>query len=210
MAKKGLKRAWTIDNLLDKEYDLFDWKDEWYQAFDRPEKRGVWFVWGNSGNGKTSFILQLIKAICPFERVILNSLEEGGAHTMQEAIKREGMIAVKNRLLVTNESLEDMDIRLSKRKAPKVAVIDSYQYTGLSFRDYLKLKEKHANKLLIFISQAEGKKPMGRAAVSVMYDSALKIWIEGYKAFSKGRYIGPNGGKYTIYEKGAALYHGTE
>jgi hypothetical protein len=42
-----------------------------------------------------------------------------------------------------------------------------------------------------------------------MYDASLKIWIEGYRAFSKGRYIGPNGGVYTIWEEGAEKYWGT-
>lgn len=38
-----------------------------------------------------------------------------------------------------------------------------------------------------------------------MYDASLKIWVEGYKAFSKGRYIGSNGGEYVIWEDGATI-----
>jgi len=39
----------------------------------------------------------------------------------------------------------------------------------------------------------------------VMYDADLKIWVEGYVAFSKGRYQGSTG-EYTIWEKGAYDY----
>ena len=39
----------------------------------------------------------------------------------------------------------------------------------------------------------------------VMYDASLKIWVEGYKAFSKGRYIGPTG-ECTVFEEGAKRY----
>ena len=38
-----------------------------------------------------------------------------------------------------------------------------------------------------------------------MYDATLKIWVEGFKAFSKGRYIGPKG-SLTIWPEGAMRY----
>ena len=205
-----LRRALSVDDLLNKKYELFEFEGDWYQAFGKPSRHGVWFIWGGSGNGKTSFVLQLCKELSRFGRIVLNSLEEGAAHTMQEAFKREGMSAIKRRLVLTCESMTELDLRLERRKSPDIAIIDSYQYTQMSFRQYLEFKERHPGKLLVFVSQADGKKPMSRAAVSVMYDASLKIWIEGYKAFSKGRYIGPNGGTYTIYEKGAADYHGYE
>jgi len=61
--------------------------------------------------------------------------------------------------------------------------------------------------LLIFISHADGKFPAGRSAKSVMYDATLKIYVEGYKAFSKGRYIGEKG-EYTVWPEKAVAYWG--
>ena len=52
-----------------------------------------------------------------------------------------------------------------------------------------------------------GKKPRGNAAVSVMFDATLKIWVEGYIATSKGRFIGSTG-KYTVWDEGAEKYWG--
>ena len=72
-------------------------------------------------------------------------------------------------------------------------MIDSFQYAQLSYRQYIQLKETNRKKLLIFVSHAEGKQPAGRAARSVMYDADLKIYVEGYRAMSKGRYIGEKG-----------------
>lgn len=40
-----------------------------------------------------------------------------------------------------------------------------------------------------------------------MYDASLKVWVEGYTAFSKGRFIGETG-KYTIWQEGADRYWG--
>ena len=43
--------------------------------------------------------------------------------------------------------------------------------------------------------------------VNVMYDATLKVWVEGYKATSKGRFIGTTG-EYIIWEEGAQVYWG--
>ncbi len=72
----------------------------------------------------------------------------------------------------------------------------------MSFEDYLAFKARHPKKLLVIISQAEGTRPSGRTAVSVMFDASLKIWVEGYRAISKGRYFGDKG-YYTIWAERA-------
>lgn len=209
-APKRLPRAWSVENILNKKHELLELQDKWYDAFGTPAKGIVWFIWGASGSGKNSFILELIKELSRFGRVIVNDLEEGDAHTVQEAFLRYGMTSVKKKLLWCEEPMADFSERLARPKSPDFVVINSFQYTEMSFKDWLKFKRTHRNKTLIVISQADGKKPLGRPAVSVMYDAALKIYIEGYMARSKGRYFGPNGGSYTIWEEGAADYHGTE
>lgn len=201
-------RALSVSDLLAKKYKTIPFDGTWYSAFSTPEKNGVWFIWGNSGNGKTSFTLQLCKQLTRFGRVAYNSLEEGDAMTMQSAFLKAGLASVKRKLILLNEPIETLSERLTKQKSPDFIVIDSFQYADLSFEKYLEFKRTHKNKLIIILSQAEGKQPTGRTARRVMFDASLKIWIEGYKAFSKGRYIGPNGGVYTIWEEGAELYHG--
>lgn len=79
----------------------------------------------------------------------------------------------------------------------------------MNYKEYIRFKEAHKDKLIIFISHAAGTAPRGSAAQSVMYDATLKIWVEGFKAFSKGRFIGEKG-NYTIWEEGANKYWGEE
>ena len=98
-----------------------------------------------------------------------------------------------------------MKLRLRRHKSFNIVIIDSFQYTQMTYRDYIQLKEEFPDKLFVFISHARGKNPKGDAATSVMYDADLKIWVEGYVAFSKGRYQGSTG-EYTIWEKGAYDY----
>ena len=113
---------------------------------------------------------------------------------MQNTLIRFNMQEVNRRfLLLDNESMEQLTLRLKRQKSPDFVVIDSFQYTQMTYRQYIEFKEKHRDKLLIFISHASGRLPTGRSAKSVMFDASLKIYVEGYRAFSKGRFIGPRG-----------------
>lgn len=201
-----MAKALSVDNLMNKKYRVFDFSGSWRDAFSTPEKRGVWFIWGNSGNGKTSFIVQLIKYLSTFTKVDFVSLEEGSSLTMRNAFVNAGFVASdKNVRILDGYNMDLLKSELNKKRSAPIVVIDSFQYTQLSYKEYILFKEQFRNKLLIFISHASGSQPSGRPAKSVMFDSTLKIWVEGYKAFSKGRFIGPTG-QYTIWDDGAEKY----
>lgn len=170
-----MKRAYSVKDILSKKYRTFPFTEKWEDAFGHPERVGVWFVWGNSGNGKTSFVLQLCKELCQYDRVAYNSLEEGTSLTLQRSLQRHGMIDVKSRLTFISEDMEALKARLRRHKSFNIVVIDSLQYTRLNYREYISLKENFPNKLFIFISHARGQNPKGDTAISVMYDATLKI-----------------------------------
>ena len=197
-----MKRAISVRDILDKKYGTFPFEKKWKDAFDTPESSGVWFIWGNSGNGKTSFVMQLCKELCKYDRVAFNSLEEGTCLTVQNNLKRFGMAEVSRRLSFIKEDIPALKERLRRHKSFNIVVVDSIQYTQMTYKDYIRLKEEFPDKLFIFLSHARGKNPKGDTATSVMYDADLKIWVEGYVAYSKGRYRGETG-QYTIWEAGA-------
>ena len=201
-------RALTVKEILNKKRQTFPFAGEWADAFGQPERTGVWFIWGRSGNGKTSFVLQLIRELCKWDRVAFDSMEEGDSLSMRDKLVRHGMADVGNRLhLLDAEPMSALSERLSKRKSYNIVVIDSFQYTQMTYKDYIQFKEQHKDKLFIFLSHAAGSLPRGSAAGGVMYDATLKIWVEGFKAFSKGRFIGPTG-EFTIWDEGAERYWG--
>lgn len=202
-----MARALSVSEVLKMKKATLPLTGEWAEAFGVPERVGVWIIWGNSGNGKSSFVMQLCKELAKFGKVAYNSLEEGTSLTMKNTLQRFSMAEVNNKLLLLCESMEELSERLSKRRSPDFVVIDSYQYTQMSYKEYIKLKELHRDKLLIFISHAEGKFPEGRSAKKVMYDASLKVWVEGYRAISKGRFFGPKG-HYIIWPEKAIEYWG--
>jgi len=209
-AKNELRRAWSVDDILKKEYKTIAFSQPFYEAFAKPQTTGLWFIWGESGSGKSSFVLQLLLELARLGKIAVNDLEEANDMTVQDAFKRYEVKKIARKLLWCCETMAEFDERLSRHKAPKIMVINSFQYTAMSFKQMLAFKRKHHDKLIIVLSHCDGKQPDGRAARAVMRDASLKIWVEGHKAFSKGRYIGINGGIYTIWKEGADLYHGTK
>lgn len=179
-----------------------DFEGKWKRSFGTPERSGVWFIWGNSGNGKTRFSIQLAKYLTQFGKVAYNPLEEGISESIKIAMLQCGMDEVSGKFILLNrENMEEIKERLAHPKGPQIIIIDSFQYTGMSKIDYIKLKEQFPHKLFIFISHAEGKLPEGRAAKFVRYDAGVKIWVEGYKAFPTTRYGG--GEDFLIWEQEA-------
>lgn len=179
----------------------------WAEAFGMPARHGVWLIWGDSGSGKTSFALQLACELTKYGRVAYNSLEQGASLSMQAALRRHGLGEVRRGSFhLLTEDLDTLSVRLERRNAPEFVVIDSLQYTGIDYRGYKAFKECHKDKLIIFVSHADGVHPDGRTAKKVMYDAEMKILIEGYRAISKGRYIPSGGTYYTIWAEGASRY----
>ena len=61
---RKLKKALNVPNILNQKIKLINFTGAMYEAFSTPQDKGVWFTWGGSGSGKSSFIMQLCKEFC--------------------------------------------------------------------------------------------------------------------------------------------------
>lgn len=200
-----MARTLSAKQVLTIKFDTIRLGGGWDECVGEIETTGIWFIWGNSGNGKTSAVVSLCKELSAFGKVLYNSREEGVSLTMQNTLRRYGMGELGSRFQLANMSLQELDEKISQQRSPKFVVLDSFQFMGLTYKDFRAFCEKHKNKMLIFVSRTRGRQPEGRAAVSAMYDASCKIWVEGYKAFSKGRFVGTTG-EMTIWDEGAKKY----
>lgn len=205
-----MAKSLSASQVLAIKRDTIQLEGAWGECLGEIDRTGVIIVWGQSGNGKSSAVMSLAKELTKHGKVLFVSLEEGFALSFQNTVRRFSMQDCGQRFqVVTGEDMNAISERLKKRRSADFVIIDSFQYTGLNYKRYLAFKKAHANKLIIFVSHADGKQPAGRAAVSVKYDADQKIWVEGHKAISNGRYIGTTG-ECVIWEEGARRYWGTK
>lgn len=206
--RKRLERGTTARQTMQKRTKHFPFEGEWEEVFSSPEAQGIWIVWGNSGNGKSSFVMQLTKYLCQWERALFFSLEEGRSGTLKASIKRHGLEEVGKRVLYysTTDFAEIKEI-IRSHSHRKVVVIDSLQYLGIKMEQYKAFKAEFADRTVIFTSHANGEKPRGSVAESVMYDAMQKVQVKAFHAITKGRYLGQKK-YYTIWDEGAQAYWG--
>lgn len=205
------KRAYSASELMRMRRPVMDFDGKWERAFGRPATTGLWIIWGNSGNGKSSFTMQLAKYLCKFGKVFYNSIEEDKDNTFINMLERNEMWEVDKKFYTAKLTLDELEERMNAPRSEQIYIIDSFQAGGFTTKGpsgYLGLVERHPDKLIIFVSRADGNKPLGRSAVNLMYDAAVKIWVENFKAFCKGRFSPKPGEYYTIWEEGAVIAAG--
>lgn len=202
-----MSRAVSVHQVLNKKRKLLEFNGKYEKSFGRPELKGSWLIYGGSGAGKTTFLLQMAKYLTQFDRVAYNSLEEGDSESIRLAFLRVNMKEVARKfILLDQEPIEEMKERLRKRKSPKIIIVDSVQYTQMKLRDYIDLKAEFQNHLFIWNSHERAKRPDGQLASKIEYDAHIKIRVEGYVAFPVSRFGG--GEPFTIWEEGANQFHG--
>lgn len=203
--------ALSVYQVLKGKPNLMQFDGMWEEAIGHPEMAGSWIIWGQSFNGKTSFAMMLARYLTKFDKVLYNSMEEGVGRSIQVALERAAMTDVARRFnLLEGEDIDELIKRLSHPKQPKIVIMDSLQYSSLTYDRYKLLKRKFPKTLWIWISHAEGRLPEGRLANRVRYDSMVKIRIEGYRAFINSRFKADyNKSNYiTIWDEGARRYWG--
>jgi hypothetical protein len=207
-----MRRAISNKNVMQAKFETAPFEGVWLASLGRPEMRGSWIVYGGSGSGKTTYVMQLCKYLTNFGRVAYNSLEQGLSLSLQKAWERVGMEEVGSKIiLLCKESLSDIRERLTRKNAPNIVVIDSVNYwIGFTMRDYTKLKDDNPDTLFVFIAHEDKGQPKGNMAKNIRYDADIKIRVEGYKAFATSRYEDTDksegGQDYVIWEQGAREY----
>lgn len=187
---KTRKRALSPSEVCRIKHKTFPLSPRWARALGEPAVNGVWFIYGASGNGKSSFVMQLCKELCRHGKVIYNSLEEGFQKSFSDSLNRHDMRDCDRRLeLYEKLPLDTLKKVLQQKRRPNIAIIDSIQEANFGrVPDYKKWIAGLEDKLLIFISQVDGKRPLGSVAKTAEYDAMIKIRVDGMRAECKSRF----------------------
>lgn len=182
---------------------------EWQAAFGRPSRYERWFVDGESTSGKSTFVMLLAKELCKFGKVDYVSLEEGANLSFKRRTIRLQMCEVAGRFkVVTDITMDELAERLAKPKSANFIVIDSVQYTGMTFpKIKALLLDRFPRKSFIFVSQNYKGRPKGKPANDLKFDAGVKISTIGFRAYCHGRYVDGAGAYFTIWDEGAYKFY---
>lgn len=194
-----------VKNLLQKKFTyLADLPEKMKHSFGDLVDNFIMFIWGHSGNGKTNFLMQLLRVLIIYGKVLYISLEEGTEASIVATVRRhltaedfEGKVHFADHEMTYDKLM----VFLARKKSAKFVIIDSLQYWNIDYEQYKALKERFKKKTFIFISHAEGKHPQGSTAKRIKYDASVKVFVEGYVAQVVSRYGGNQ--PYVIWEEGA-------
>lgn len=203
------KRAFNVNDLLSKKFDLMEFEGDWLESFGKPCKQFSMMICGDSGHGKTDLAIKLGKYLTQFGKVAYNSIEEGISHTLKMAMARNNMQQVASKFqILDREQLPELTKRLKKQRSPDFLIIDSIQYLKMTKDEYFEFKTAfYPKKGIIYISHVEKGSVKGALANSIWYDVDIQVPVEGFKGFPKKRLNG-GGEPFVINPERAAIYHG--
>lgn len=184
------------------------------RSFGKLTKNFTLLIYGDSGNGKSNCLVQLLKVLVNSGKCLYVALEEGHGFSMQELVNRHLGDEYSGKVNFADHTmtLEELKKRLRRQRSDQFIIIDSVQYWDITRADYKALKEEFENKTFIYVSHMEGRKPEGKLAQKIEYDAAIKVRVQGYIGFMKSR-LGGNK-PYVIWEgdetEGARFYWGKQ
>ena len=207
-----MARAISNKNLCNANFQVAEFSGEWLESFGKPELRGAWLIYGESGTGKTHFALQLLKYLTKFvPRAAYDTIEQGKSLSFQNAWCNADMQTLGNKVVIFNkEQIPQLKIHLRKKRSPQIVVIDSITaLTGFTRRTFADLMDEFPDKLFIFIAHEENHKPYPAIAQHVRKLSEVKCHVEGFRAYITTRFQtrdGHGGEPFTIWQQGADEY----
>jgi predicted ATP-dependent serine protease len=178
-------RAYSYEDIERITFKNIKIDDQWKEHLGDPQLgNSHWLVYGGSGHGKTSYVLQVVKQICSnAQKVHYNTSEEGMKKGFSLALKRNNMKGVLG-FNYHQENMEQLTARLARKRQPKIVVIDSVQYFFRKMRSehYFDFISQFQDTTFIWISGADGKKPKGTIANDIYYDADIVVNVTDYQA----------------------------
>ncbi|WP_294958761.1 hypothetical protein [uncultured Flavobacterium sp.] len=205
-----MARGITAKTLFNKKFKTFRFDGIWDKVLGEQERGGIWVIYGNEKNGKSTLALQLSEYLTKFENLNYISAEEGTGFTFQQTLSR-AKIDFKNTKIKFYEYLEmeELDKMLLKRQCARIMVIDNATAYVDDFKTAIlrKLRRMYPDTLFIIMAHMEKNEPTTAMAKLAKKLCNVYFRVEGLTAFVGGRCPG---GIITINDQTAMLYHGTE
>ena len=201
-------RAVTVNGLTSRKFKTYEFTGVWKDTFGSPETNCRWFVFGESGNGKTSFLTQLANYVAKnFGKVAYVSSEEGFSVSLIKAFERAKLSKEERKKVLVYEHLtyEQLTNEIKTKRGVKLWILDSINYLNYTADETKELLLSSYKGMIAVVGWGEGKQPKGDVGKACRFMSSIKVRVEKGKAYAVSRY-GSNGQPFIISEELAAKW----
>lgn len=192
-------------------------------------------LYGFSGNGKTECAMQLATELSPIQKAAWWAYEQGHGADLQMATMRNEMekfsgsfyVIDPNHItpaelkeiqhLIPEKASEEKQQMLiyfyqfynyvAKRNSPKVHIVDSGDYTGWGWPQYVMIKKlaEDKGKIIIFLGHSESNGRIIKAIMRrIVFDGGMGFFVKDYICYPKKNRFGGRT-PYVIWEEEARL-----
>ena len=180
----------TAAKFLRKKYKRIALGGAFAASFGQPERGASWLVYGESGSGKTEFMVQLAKEMAHHGRVLYVSSEQGDSSSLQMVFKRNEIAATRRITLGVDYTINTLHDTLNAKRPPATVIIDSIDYLEMTKNDYKTLIKAFPNINIILVSWAYNGKPKTSKAKDIEYMVDVKVEVRKYVAHPRSRFGG--------------------
>lgn len=187
LTKADIPKIMSSEKLFELQFDCLNFDGEWNELFGLPSIDFHCIIHGKSGNGKSTFAIQMAKYLAEsFGNVLYVSGEEGFSLTFQTKFVNSD--AFTSSLDVADVRSYDEFIRLVPRDSYNFIFLDSLDTMKIDAVKLRTIKELYKNTAIITISQATKGGQM-RGSNEIVHDSDIVVEVSnGIANTTKNRF----------------------
>ena len=186
MAKK---KIFSVKSMKEKKFHTLVLDEFYAKLMGKPERKFTMICYGESGSGKSVFLMQFSNYFAKtFGKSLYNSHEEGANQTIQDRINNFGIDASK--LFIADAMSFDEMCTAIEKNYYRLVIIDSVKYMGFTFNQLRELRKRFANRLLCIVivdfGSAKGSPDSGK---DLIHASDVKMYFKNGRVYSISRYL---------------------
>ena len=183
------REIFNIKTIREKKFHRLELISEYAELMGIPEKKFIGIFYGESGSGKSVYVLRFANYFAKnFGKVLYNSHEEKVNQTIQDRIFNFNVDA--QRLWVANGIPFERMCEYIEKNYYRLIIIDSVKYMNFTIDQLKELRERFAKRLLSIImidfGEAKGKPASGK---DLIHASDIKMYFKNGLVHSTSRYL---------------------
>ncbi len=182
------REIFSIKSIKEKKYQRMDILPEYAALMGCPEKKFTGLAYGESGSGKSVYVLQFANYFAKhFGKVLYNSHEERVSQTIQDRVNNFNIDA--QRLFIANGLPFDRMCNYIEKNYYRLVIIDSVKYMSFTIDQLKKMRERFAKRQLsIFMVDFGSAKGSPASGKDLLHASDIKMYFKNGKVNSISRY----------------------